>query len=172
MLPATPFPGCWWVTDRLLAGPVFWGGAPNEVFANMDALQQLGVKTIVSLVGINDFYQNEDEAEEIAWEIVPRFSWLGFALPDGEAPDVPTMQHILMWIDVGLLEDDSVYVHCRSGCGRTGTVIGCWLARHGIAEGTEVIDYLAQLRVAAGIPSKCPETEEQCRLVTSWRNGK
>ena len=36
------------------------------------------------------------------------------------------------------------YVHCRAGIGRTGTVIGCYLAEQGL-EGAEALRQLNQL---------------------------
>jgi hypothetical protein len=166
-----PFPKCWWVTDRLLAGPVFFAGSREEVLCKIGALKAIGVQMIVSLVGIGQFYADEDEAEETAWEIAPSFIWLGFDFPDGTAPDPQTMQIMLDWIDAGLRGDGKVFAHCTGGCGRTGTLIGCWLARHAIAEGEAVLDYLDELRIAADLPTGCPETPAQRQLVTSWRKN-
>ena len=68
------------------------------------------------------------------WElVVPRFVYHAFDIPDGTAPDPITMDVILSWIDCGV--GNRVYVHCGSGRGRTGTAVGCWLARHGVAHG-------------------------------------
>lgn len=32
-----------------------------------------------------------------------------------------------------LAAGQTVYVHCYGGIGRTGTVVGCWLVRHGLS---------------------------------------
>ena len=171
MATTVPFPKCWWVTDHLLAGPVFFGGSLAALLDHMHALEAAGIRTIVSLVGVHQFYPDEDQGDAIAWEIVPRFSWHGFALPDGAAPDNDTMRLILSWIDVGLRGGDKVYVHCLSGRGRTGTIIGCWLARHGVAQGQGVVTRLTELREAAGLPIPCPETDAQRALIMRWRKG-
>ena len=167
-----PFPNCWWITDRLLAGPVFFAGPLEEVNEKMDALKAIGIEMIISLVGLNPFHPEEAEAEKIAWEIVPRFMWLGFDLSDGTAPDPETMKTILNWIDAGLRGESKVYLHCAGGCGRTATIAGCWLARHGFAEGEAALDYLDDLRVKADLPVGCPETLPQRERVTGWRKGK
>jgi len=64
-------------------------------------------------------------------------------------------------------------VHCWGGVGRTGTVVGCWLARHGIANGEEVLDHIARLRQGdlARRDRPSPETDTQRALVRSWRKG-
>lgn len=41
------------------------------------------------------------------------------------------MAAILDCIDAELERANLVYVHCWGGHGRTGTVVGCWLRRHG-----------------------------------------
>ena len=46
-------------------------------------------------------------------------------------------------------EGGTVYVHCWGGIGRTGTVVGCWLVRHGLDEG-DAIARIAALRSEIG----------------------
>jgi protein-tyrosine phosphatase len=61
-----------------------------------------------------------------------------------------------------------VYVHCRGGIGRTGTVIGCWLARNGLT-GQAALDRIAELR--AGTPdgyTQSPETAAQRAFVLAF----
>jgi len=164
-----PFPGCWWVTDNLLAGPAFFSGDLTKDVRNLAALESAGISTIVSLVGLDHYYGDETESEIFAWAIVPRFIWLGFDLPNGTAPTKETMLTLLQWIDIGLKKNGKVYLHCHSGRGRTGTVVGCWLARHGIALGESVIDYIAELRQAFDLPLPCPETATQREMVIHWR---
>ncbi|MEY2502912.1 MAG: hypothetical protein QOI07_3246 [Verrucomicrobiota bacterium] len=171
MIKAVPFSKCWWVTEDLLAGPAFFAGSSAALIENMDALESAGITDIVSLVSVDEFFP-EDEADAVIEQIHDRFLiWHGFALPDGSAPDQSTMEVILGWIDAGLRPRAKVFVHCLSGRGRTGTVIGCWLARHGIAQGQSVIERLATLRQAAGLRGDCPETPPQRERVTAWRVG-
>ncbi len=70
---------------------------------------------------------------------------------------------VLDAIDEALTEGHTVYVHCFAGRGRTGTVIGCWLARHG---STDPLTDLAALRSHLDTPS--PETEAQRRFVAAY----
>jgi protein-tyrosine phosphatase len=63
-----------------------------------------------------------------------------------------------------------VYVHCWGGVGRTGTVIGCWLLRHGLAEPGDVLKVLMELRQQDQQRRQrmSPESPEQQRFVKGW----
>jgi hypothetical protein len=61
------------------------------------------------------------------------------AIRDMDVPSREEMAGLLDRIDNAIVAGRTVYVHCRGGLGRTGTVAGCWLARHGIAAGTEAL---------------------------------
>jgi protein-tyrosine phosphatase len=75
-------------------------------------------------------------------------------------------------IDEMLGAGRTVYVHCLGGIGRTGTVVGAWLADRGLAPGAEAVGLIRDLRKASGAPPvRSPETDEQRRLVASWRPG-
>ena len=74
-------------------------------------------------------------------------------------------------IDEALEAGTPVYVHCLGGLGRTGTVVGCWLVRHGDDDG-DAVGRIAELRSrcrTASSPS--PETVEQRRVIEGWRHG-
>jgi hypothetical protein len=91
------------------------------------------------------------------------------SIPDFGVPDRGTMMKILDAIDDGVRADEPVYIHCWGGRGRTGTVIGCWLRRHGYGSGDEVLARIRALR--AGVPDEdypSPETDEQRRMVKEW----
>jgi hypothetical protein len=56
--------------------------------------------------------------------------------------------------------------------GRTGTVVGCFLARHGIAHGKKALAMISRLRLndpRAHEPS--PDTPVQRDMVASWKEG-
>ena len=60
-------------------------------------------------------------------------------------PTIPHMTRILDEVDGALADGGSVYVHCWGGIGRTGTVVGCWLVRHGLDDG-DAVARIAELR--------------------------
>ena len=81
------------------------------------------------------------------------------------------MSRILDDIDAALEEDRTVYVHCWGGRGRTGTVVGCWLVRHGLDEG-DPLKRIVRLRRDLGRRIRPrPETSAQCAMVTGWKRG-
>ena len=99
-----------------------------------------------------------------------RVSCLRHPIRDVSVPTVETMRSILDAIDLSLDAGRPVYVHCYGGIGRTVTVIGCWLRRHGHATRDDVLAVLARLRRSdverASVIS--PETPAQRQMVVEW----
>ena len=80
------------------------------------------------------------------------------------------MTAILDDIDAALGNGRRVYVHCWGGVGRTGTVVGCWLVRHG-ASGDAALSQVD--RWWRGMPKAVrrwdsPENDEQKDFVRNW----
>ena len=93
-------------------------------------------------------------------------------IPDLSVPrDRRHMVAILDRIDAALAAGRKVYVHCWGGTGRTGTVIGCYLVRHGLTGEAALARVLELWRTMAKAPLKwrSPETEEQHDYVRRWR---
>jgi protein-tyrosine phosphatase len=80
------------------------------------------------------------------------------------------MRAILDAIDDSLDRDLPVYVHCWGGHGRTATVVGCWLVRHGMS-GDEALRRIAELRRA--YPElrhePAPQANVQYAMVGNWK---
>jgi protein-tyrosine phosphatase len=129
----------WVKSGRLLAG-----GYPRS----LDRLVEAGVTLIVDLT---------EEGELPAYDAAGMRT-ARVPVADFSCPPRGTMTEIIDLIDAELAADGVVYVHCHGGTGRTGTVVGCWLVRHGLAPA----DALARLPAP-------PETPEQRALVMSWR---
>jgi len=53
-------------------------------------------------------------------------------IDDMDVPDPAQLDAALDWVDARLAEGSKVFIHCRFGMGRTGTVLACWLARRGL----------------------------------------
>ena len=72
-------------------------------------------------------------------------------------------------IDAHLATGETVYVHCWGGVGRTGTIIGCWLARH-YKPGQAALDRLQELwkENPKSLKRCSPENAEQVRYILEW----
>jgi len=83
------------------------------------------------------------------------------------------MSRILNQIDLCIKHGKPVYVHCLGGIGRTGTVVGCYLVRHGIASGKNVLAMIRDLRKDTEDSARVsPEMMEQRKMVMGWLERK
>ncbi len=90
---------------------------------------------------------------------------------DMSVPEAANMSRILDVLEAALKAGQAVYLHCYGGIGRTGTVVGCFLVRHGFT-GEEALERIAHWR--RGTPDgwkQSPETEEQTAMVLNWQPG-
>jgi protein-tyrosine phosphatase len=166
---AGPISGSYWVVPgRLLAGP--YPGSWDEA-ATRERLTQLleaGVTFVVDLTepGEHDAYLLllSTEAAALGRKVTHRRR----PIPDMDVPSIDQMTATLDTIDAALADGETVYVHCLGGIGRTGTVIGCYLVRHGLA-GQDALDEIVHLR--GGLVDS-PQTDEQCEMVRTWRSGR
>jgi len=80
------------------------------------------------------------------------------------------MKEILDFIDHTITNGEKVYVHCRGGIGRTGTVGGCFLVRHGNSgeQALDEVNRLFQSSERSLESSYSPETIEQMNFVRGW----
>jgi protein-tyrosine phosphatase len=78
---------------------------------------------------------------------------------------------ILDVIDQSICQNRTTYVHCFSGRGRTGVIAGAFAARHGVASGESVLDFLAHRRLEHALFEPSPENEVQRNFVRNWRVG-
>jgi len=171
---ATPFLDSYWVVPgKLLAGE--YPCALQERAARFKArrLLQVGVTYIIDLTkageyGLKSYLPYLRAEAEAAGKA---FEHCRMPIRDADVPTQGEMIAILDAIDAALEAGQLVYVHCYGGIGRTGTVIGCYLARHGMS-GEEALRRIAELR--AGTPDgwrPSPETPRQWDMVRGWQPG-
>lgn len=95
-------------------------------------------------------------------------------IPDNGVTTGVEMAATLDIIDRHLGHGCAVYVHCWGGSGRTGTVVGCWLRRHGYAASHDVIGMIRALRKQGdrkGGHKDTPQTWDQQAMVKGWQTG-
>ncbi len=75
-------------------------------------------------------------------------------------------------IDANIRDGRPAYIHCWGGRGRTGTVVGCYLVRHGLCQAHEAVDRIRDLRkYTEDHDQPSPESGRQFEMVLSWAGG-
>ena len=96
---------------------------------------------------------------------------MNYPIADFGVPSISQMQAILQAIESALKQGGQVFVHCRAGIGRTGTVSAAWLVEQGL-DGEAALALLNQKWQAMDKSKEephTPETEAQRQFVRTWR---
>ena len=175
-----PFDRSYWtVPGKFLAGCYPGAKRPDEARTKLTALLDAGIRCIINLMEEYEmhFYDECSEGYEesirfMAEEKGLLVDCLRMPIMDTNIPTVTKMKMVLDEIDGAIDQGKPVYVHCFGGRGRTGTVVGCWLMRHGMATAGAVLPMIQELRKNDPTwfyPS--PENERQRSMVKSWKAG-
>ncbi|MGI8608000.1 MAG: protein-tyrosine phosphatase family protein [Candidatus Dormibacteria bacterium] len=171
---ATPYQRSYWVSPgRLLAGHYPGAANSDEASHKLDGLVAASIRHVVNLM-------EEGERDRSGAIFVPYeaplkargISMTRMPIRDFHIPSEDEMVTILDDIDQSITAGTPTYVHCWGGKGRTGTVVGCWLVRHGIAAPERAVDRIKELQaVCGGNLSPSPESETQRAFVRTWKAG-
>ena len=156
-------------------------GSDNSERADLQlsGLIDHGIRQVIDLMrsGELDWYGRTFVAYENRLKSIAQSRGLSISVEHMPIKDrwIPSRNHmcrILDSIDRCIKKNKPVYVHCLGGLGRTGMVVGCYLARHGIGVGNEILTMIRDLR--QNTPTHyltSPETGRQIDLVLSWVAG-
>lgn len=161
---APPIPDCYWVEPgRLLAGEYPGARLEEQARARLRALAEAGVTAFVDLT------EDDEGLSPYQGLLESGLRYARQSIRDGGCPTREELMATLDLLDAELARGEVVYLHCWGGHGRTGTVIGCWLVRHGSTP-AEALRRIQQLRrdVPEADWRESPETGPQRNLVASW----
>ena len=171
-VPPQPIENCYWVVPgRLLAGEYPRNLDEESSLQKLQALTDAGISLFVDLTEAGEPALNKALLPYAHWLDSTTQTHQRFSIRDVSVPDSPALTtDILDAIDNHISEGKTVYVHCWGGVGRTGLIVGCWLARHGYA-GPAALERLHDLwrQCPKSRYQKSPSTAEQERYILRWK---
>lgn len=166
-----PIPESYWVRPgQLLAGEYAGARLAGLARRKIRRLLAAGISSFVDLTQAGEarLPPYEPLLTEEAARLGRSAAYLRAPIRDMGVPTAEELSATLDYIDAALDSGRRVYLHCWGGIGRTGTVVGCHLVRHGLT-GAEALALIARLR--ARTPDggrRSPETEAQRAMVLGW----
>lgn len=169
---ARPIPDSYWISQNFLAGEYPGSRHLAEARQKLQALLEAGISFFIDLteevernISLKPYKQLLDEE---AARLGRTVEYRRIPIRDVDVTTPETMVEILDTIDAALAADKKVYVHCWGGIGRTGTVVGCYMVRHGM-DGEEAIRKIAELRQGTPDEGKtAPQTRAQRNMIINW----
>jgi len=160
-----PLVNSYWVRPgQLLAGEHPFGEDPIDAHNRLVRLREAGIDCFIDLT-------EADERPNYR-RLLPRGSeYHRHPIPDQSIPqNDAVMVAIQSLLRARLDAGRKVYVHCRAGIGRTGTVIGCFLVEDGLP-GKAALKELNRLWMQSERSRswpKVPQTEGQAQYIRAW----
>ncbi len=181
-----PYDGSYWVIPGALLAGAFPGGADEAASdVRLNELLESGIRSVINLLpeeeelehaeGEETYLPYEDRLEALGEQRDAIIEIARYAIEDGNTLTENHMELILDSIDAEIDGRDSpTLIHCSNGNGRTGMVVGCYLARHGIAAGKDALARIKELRSGSRLLSqeKSPESMVEEKFILRWKNGR
>ncbi len=172
LLHTSPTPNSYWVVpQKLLAGAYPGSSYSGRTRQTLDQLISANITVFIDLTEGGEYIEYERLLYSEGKALKRLTAYYRLPIRDEWVPSKEEMVEILDVIDTAISAGRKVYVHCLHGRGRTGTVIGCWLVRHGMSS-TKAIQEIARLRQFLLWESRSsPRTPEQQQMVLNWTTG-
>ena len=160
-----PLPNTYWVIPgRVLAGEHPAGADTTASRARLARLRAAGIDAFVDLT---------EKGEMPAYRhLLPRGTqYLRSAIVDTRVPNnIAQTRELLSSIRTALDRGRSIYIHCRAGIGRTGLIVGCFLAdqESNGAAAIKLLNRLWRQSERAGTWPTVPQTAEQADYIRHW----
>ena len=173
---ARPHNNCYWVQPgRLLAGEYPGAMGEKAARARLRGYLNAGITFFLDLTDLHDGLASylelvQAEAAALGRTVTHR----RMTIRDMDVPPQAFMREILNVLETALAEGHNVYVHCWGGIGRTGTVVGCYLAQNGMT-GDQALQQIAHWWrgvAKSWMYPRSPQTDAQVEYVRKWaRSG-
>jgi protein-tyrosine phosphatase len=159
----------WVVTGRLRAGEYPSSTNIDEARRRLRWLLEEGTSLVIDLTEEGETKPYARFLHEEADKLDKLVLYKRMEIKDFSTPSMEKIIHILDVIDLGLNNGQNIYLHCLGGTGRTGMIVGCFLARHGIP-GEDALKLISQWRKRTPNGGKqSPETDGQRRMILEWK---
>jgi hypothetical protein len=160
-----PLPNSYWVvSDLILAGEHPSGITPANTRERLARLHEAGINYFIDLTEMG-------EMPDYCALLPAHAHYLRCAIGDTRVPsEISQMQELQSRIRNARALGRRMYIHCRAGIGRTGLVVGCYLAEEGL-DGNSALEQLNRLwRQCARAESwpTVPQTAEQADYIRDW----
>jgi ADP-ribosyl-[dinitrogen reductase] hydrolase len=160
---------------RILAGEYPFTPVPAEARQKLQAHLDAGITCFIDLTEAHELDAYEPLLRELGAARGFAVEYRRLPIVDNDVPTRSRMAEILDAVDAAHAVGHVVYVHCWGGVGRTGTVVGCHLVRHG-RSGDEALEQvgalfatMSQQKTHRHRYTGSPQTKSQREFVRSWK---
>lgn len=167
-----PHHNCYWVVPgRFLAGEYPGAADKKRARERIADIAAAGVRQFLDLTEPHELAPYTPHLAPVSRTLDRPLAHERWPIGDHDVPHTAGYANQILDRLDGLLAAQVVpYVHCWGGVGRTGTIVGCWLVRHGNS-GEEALAQLADLWSTVAKNDRhprSPETDAQARFVLAW----